>query len=334
MTLYASLVASQGHVFPGHEEAPSRFKYLGDWDSKPYQVTFLEPEPAPRTEVIKIHTEEMLQLFEAACRQGPGITDYAPTYVTPSTFADAFLAAGAVLVCARRVLEEGPCGAFAIVRPPGHHAEPGASMGFCLLNNIAIAARFALDNYLERALVVDFDVHHGNGTQAVFLDEPRLAFFSTQQENIYPGRTGHLEDAPHARGRIVNLPLPAHSGDVSFNLIAEQVLTPLVEKCKPGMILVSAGFDSHWDDPLADLGLSSAGYYAYARCLVELAAHFCGGRILFVLEGGYNPGNIASGVDAVFSAMAGIPFEADDPSPYPEPEVLDRLKAVRLLHNL
>jgi acetoin utilization deacetylase AcuC-like enzyme len=334
MTLYASLVPSPGHLYPGHEEAPSRFQYLGDWESKPYHVTFLLPEPASREAVTAVHPERMLQLFEDACRQGPGITDYAPTFVTPSTYADAFLAAGATLLCARRVLEERGAGAFALVRPPGHHAEPQAAMGFCLLNNIAIAARHALQRGVERVLIVDFDAHHGNGTQAVFIDEPRLAFFSTQQENIYPFRTGHLEDAPHARGRILNLPLPARSGDADFALIADQVLIPLVEKFKPGMIFVSAGFDSHWDDPLAELGLSSAGYHAYARCLVEMAQQYCAGRIVFVLEGGYNATNIASGVDAVFCAMAGLLFQGTDPSPYPEPDIANRVKEFSQLHQL
>jgi acetoin utilization deacetylase AcuC-like enzyme len=221
-----------------------------------------------------------------------------------------------------------------MIRPPGHHAEPEAAMGFCLLNNLAIAARYVLDNGLERLLIVDFDAHHGNGTQAVFRDEPRAAFFSTQQENIYPFRTGYIEDAPQARGRIVNLPLPARAGDAAFDLIAGEILAPLVKKFAPEMIFVSAGFDSHWDDPLAELGLSSAGYYAYSKRLAELAAEHCGGRIVFALEGGYNPKNVASGVDAVLSALAGVPFKASDPSPYPEPEVADRLAAVRKLHGL
>jgi acetoin utilization deacetylase AcuC-like enzyme len=163
----------------------------------------------------------------------------------------------------------------------------------------------------------------------VFFDERRVAFLSTQQENIYPFRTGFIEDAPQARGRIVNVPLPARSGDEAFANIAEEVLTPLVEKFKPEMMFVSAGFDSHWDDPLAELGLSSAGYYQYARRLVELAGQYCGGKIIFVLEGGYNPTNVASGVDAVLCALTGTEFEAHDPSPYPEPDVEERLEEVR-----
>jgi acetoin utilization deacetylase AcuC-like enzyme len=202
-------------------------------------------------------------------------------------------------------------------------------MGFCLLNNIAISARYALSKGVRKVLIVDFDVHHGNGTQAVFTDEPRAAFLSTQQENIYPFKTGFMNDAPQARSRIVNVPLPARAGDKAFVQIADQVLTPLVESFEPEMIFVSAGFDSHWDDPLADLGLSSAGYHAYARRLVELAGQFCGGKIVFVLEGGYNPRNVASGVDAVMSALCRIGFSAQDPSPYPEPDVEKRLEEVR-----
>ncbi len=334
MTTVCSLVLSPGHIFPDHEESPSRFQFLGNWDAKPYSITFLDPQPAPRQAVTAVHSERMLRLFEEACRQGPGITDFAPTYVTPSTYADAFLAAGATLACTDAVLEGRARNAFATIRPPGHHAEPEAAMGFCLLNNVAIAARHALDAGLEKALIVDFDVHHGNGTQAVFRDEPRLAFFSTQQENIYPFTTGRVDDLPQARGRIVNLPLPARAGDAAFALIAEEILAPLAEKFRPGMILVSAGFDSHWDDPLAELGLSSAGYSAYSRRLVELAEQYCGGKIVFVLEGGYNPKNIASGVDAVLCALAGVPFRSADPSPYPEPDVRRRLDEVKVRHGL
>jgi acetoin utilization deacetylase AcuC-like enzyme len=334
MKTVCTLVLSPEHIFPDHAEAPSRFQFLGGWDDKPYSITFLDAEPAEREAVTAVHSEKMLRLFEAACRQGPGITDYAPTFVTPSTYADSFLSAGGTLTCTRAVLEGRANNAFAIVRPPGHHAEPEAAMGFCLLNNIAIAARYALEKGIERVLIVDFDVHHGNGTQAVFLDEPRAAFFSTQQENIYPFRTGHLTDASHAHGRIVNLPLPARTGDAAFALIADDVLTPLVGKFKPGMMFVSAGFDSHWDDPLAELGLSSVGYHAYSKRLKELADECCDGRIVFSLEGGYNPINVASGVDAVLCALTGVLFQAVDPSPYPEPGIEDRLEVVRQIHSL
>lgn len=333
MTTACTIVQSPGHLFPDHEEAPSRFQFLGEWDSKAYPVSFLDPEPAGRETVLAVHSERMLRDFEAACRMGPGITDFAPTFVTPSTFAEAFLAAGATLACTRAVLERRARNAFAIVRPPGHHAEPEAAMGFCLLNNVAIAARDALERGLARLLIFDFDAHHGNGTQAVFWNEPRAAYFSTHQENIYPFRTGFMDEAPHARGRIVNLPLPPRAGDRAFARIASEVLTPLVEAFEPEMLFVSAGFDSHWDDPLAELGLSSAGYFALAQALIALAGRHCDGRLVFVLEGGYNPLNVASGVEATLSALTGSPFAAQDPGPYREPEIGGRLEHLRKLHG-
>jgi acetoin utilization deacetylase AcuC-like enzyme len=336
MTTAVSMVLSPNHFMEGHEEAPERFKYLGGWESKPYSksISFLHPQPASFESVTAVHSTRMLQAFKEACAQGPGITDYAPTYVTPGTYQDAFLAAGAALACTRAVLSGEARSAFAILRPPGHHAEPEAAMGFCLLNNVAIATRHALRSGLDRVLIVDFDAHHGNGTQAAFIDELRVAFLSTQQQGIYPYHTGFATDAPHARGRIVNLPLPPRSGDRAFEQIAEQVLSPLADQFVPEMIFVSAGFDSHWDDPLAELGLSSTGYLAYARRLVELADRFCSGRIVFCLEGGYNPRNIASGVDAVLAALTGTNFDSRDPSPYPEPEIKDLLAEVRAWNNL
>lgn len=330
MTTACALVPSPGHVFPGHEEAPSRFQLLGGWNGLPggASLHWLNPQPASHQAVSAVHSERMLQDFQAACRLGPGITDYAPTFVTPSTYQDAFLAAGATLQCTHEVLSGRAQNAFAIVRPPGHHAEPEASMGFCLLNNLAIAVRSALNEGLERVLIVDFDAHHGNGTQAVFRAEPRVAFFSTQQENIYPFNSGTIRDFPQGTRRVVNLPLPARAGDAAFARIAAELLTPLVKQFSPQMLFVSAGFDSHWDDPLAELGLSSAGYHAYAGSLVHLAELFCNGRIVFVLEGGYNPRNLAAGVQAVLAALTHTGFSPHDPSPYPEPDISARLQEV------
>lgn len=331
-----TLVRSSEHVFPGHPEAPSRLQFLEERGEHPWDdcLTWLEAQPAPLEAVTAVHSGRLLGALETACRQGPAVIDYAPTYVTPTSFADAFLAAGGALACTRAVLEGQARNAFAIVRPPGHHAEPERAMGFCLLNNIAIAARYALDHGIARLLIFDFDAHHGNGTQAVFWDEARAAFFSTHQEGIYPVRTGLLDDAPHARGRIVNLPLPPRSGDTAFARLAEEVLFPLARRFAPEMIFVSAGFDSHWDDPLAALGLSSAGYLSLTKRLAALADEICAGRLVFVLEGGYSPRALARGVEAVLSALSGAPFTPADPSPYPEPDIGPRLNALRQRHGL
>jgi acetoin utilization deacetylase AcuC-like enzyme len=335
MTTACVIVPSPDHAYPGHPEEPRRLSLLGDLKSKPYAASleWIEAIPANVEDIAGVHDAGMVKAVEAACQQGPGIIDYAPTYVTQTSYQDALHAAGGTLACTRRVLEGKARNAFAIVRPPGHHAEPDRPMGFCLFNNIAIAARLALESGLKRVLIVDFDAHHGNGTQAAFWKEDCCAYFSTHQEFIYPG-SGRIEEAAHARGRIVNLPLPARSGDRAFELIASQVLTPWIERFAPEVIFISAGFDSHWDDPLTTLGLSSAGYFALAGKLVDLATTCCDGKIIFVLEGGYNPEVIATGVDACLSALTGVDFNpADDSSPYAEPDIQARVDVLRKWHG-
>jgi len=334
MTTAIALVSSPEHTYPDHPEEPGRFSLLGNWQAKPYanHLKHLDVVPATIPEIAAVHTERMIAELEAACEQGPGIVDYAPTYVTPTSFTAALNAAGGTLACTRAVLRGEAANAFAIVRPPGHHAVPEEPMGFCLFNNIAIAVQAALASGMERLLIVDFDAHHGNGTEAAFWNEQRVAYFSTHQEGIYPG-SGRIGEAPHARGRIVNLPLPARTGDKSFALISEKVLTPLAERFQPQMIFVSAGFDSHWDEPITMLGLSSAGFYVLAQHLVGLANQHCQGKIVFALEGGYNPENVASGVDVCLRALTGVEFNPQDASPYREPEIGARLAQLREWHG-
>jgi acetoin utilization deacetylase AcuC-like enzyme len=334
MTTAIVLVPSPAHAYPDHPEEPGRLALLGDWQAKPCAGSLkqLDTAPAAIEEIAAVHTRRMLAELEAACEQGPGIVDFAPTYVTPTSFTDALNAAGGTLACTRAVLCGDADNAFALVRPPGHHATPDAPMGFCLFNNIAIAARAALASGMERVLIVDFDAHHGNGTEAAFWNEARAAYFSTHQEGIYPG-SGRIGEAPHARGRIVNLPLPARTGDKDFALISGQVLAPLAERFRPQMIFVSAGFDAHWDEPITALGLSSAGFFALAQRLVELANQYCKGKIVFALEGGYNPQNVAAGVEACLCALTGTEFDRRDPSPYREPEIGARLAQVREWHG-
>ncbi len=330
-TVY-SLLRSPNHRQSGHPESPERFRLLDEIFAAHSGIKELDAVPATLDEISRVHKPGMIQALEMA---SPGLIDHAPTYVTSSSFDDALLAAGATLACTRAVWEGAARNAFALVRPPGHHAEPTHAMGFCIFNNIAIAAKDALIRGAERAMVVDFDAHHGNGTQAAFLDDESLGFLSTHQGGIYPG-TGHLEDAPHARGRIINLPLPAFTGDIRFRQIAEEVITPFVRKFRPEMIFVSAGFDSHWSDPLTQLGLSTQGFFEISRHLVELADQVCGGKIVFALEGGYDARNVAKGMDAVFLAEAGREFTngRGDLSPYPEPNIENLIQAVRELHQL
>jgi acetoin utilization deacetylase AcuC-like enzyme len=300
----------------------------------------IDSSPATREQVARVHNPKLIKGLEEVCKQGPAIIDYAPTYVTFSSFDDALAAAGGVIACVRAVLRGEAKNAFAIVRPPGHHAEPQRAMGFCIFNNIAIAACEALAGTdglptLQRVMVIDYDAHHGNGTQAAFLNEPRAGLISTHQWGIYPG-TGWIDDAPQAKKRIVNVPLLAGAGDQTFARVADEIFKPVVESFKPEMILVSAGFDAHWSDPITSLGLSSTGFYTISKKVVELAEGYCSGRIVFVLEGGYDPSNVANGAAVVFSALTGSPSkeEANDPSPYPDPNHEARIAEIRRWHNL
>ncbi len=330
-------IASPGHNYPGHPEGPDRFSSLEEiLASFPQeQLIRLEASPAAYEEILLVHSQEMVNDLKQACRSGPRIIDAAPTYVTPTSFEDARLAAGAALECTRSVMAGRARNAIAIIRPPGHHAEPERAMGFCLFNNLAVAAAEALHNGCHRILIFDFDVHHGNGTQAVFWSDHRAAYFSTHQEHIYPG-SGRIDEAPHARGRIVNLPLPPRSGDECFQRITADVLTPLVQRFQPEMLFISAGFDAHWRDPLASLGLSETGFFAIANRLVALAGEFCDGKIVFVLEGGYDPEIVGRGVRTTLHALKDIqlPPTVSDASPYPEPDIRARLTQLLQWHEI
>lgn len=328
-----SLVPSPGHEYPDHPERPQRLSVLSERLAS-LPVSSLDAQPATPQEIALVHDPALVSRLEQLCREeAPAIIDYAPTFITPTSFADALLAAGGTLGCVRAVWAGEASNAFALVRPPGHHAEPKRPMGFCLFNNIAIAARDLLERGARRVLVVDFDAHHGNGTQAAFWNDERLGYLSTHQWGIYPG-TGRLDEAPHAKKRIVNVPLPAYAGDVCFAQILEQIVTPLVASFRPDMILVSAGFDAHWDDPLTQLGLSSAGFYQIAKRLVELAVEVCSGKIVFVLEGGYNPRHVNNGALAVFAALTAQSFaDPGDKSPRPEPDLAELLKSIRAWHG-
>jgi acetoin utilization deacetylase AcuC-like enzyme len=331
MKTLASFVPSVGHFYPGHPEEPGRLTQVNT--TRP-DVDWVHFPPASPQEIQKVHTREMVENIQQVCEQEPGVIDYAPTFVTSTSYNDALLAAGATLGLTRKVMKARTENAFAIVRPPGHHAEPDHSMGFCIFNNIAIAAQDAIDNGAERILIVDYDAHHGNGTQAYAWKNQRVAYLSTHQEFMYPG-SGFIEDAPHAKKRIVNVPLPERSGDVAFALVTRQIIIPFVENFNPSLILVSAGFDSHWNDPLTSLGLTTSGFYILSKKLVGLAREFCDGRIVFVLEGGYNAKNVARGVDAVFAALSGMPdgMETTSLSPYREPNVEERIAQVCKYHS-
>jgi acetoin utilization deacetylase AcuC-like enzyme len=333
-TVY-TFVPSPNHVYPDHPERPGRFNIL-EPRLESFDTELIQAKPATREEIAYVHHPKLVDALERVCReQAPGIIDYAPTYVTRSSFEDALLAAGGVITCARAVWHGDANNAFAVIRPPGHHAEPDRAMGFCIFNNVAVAACDMIAHGAERVAIIDYDAHHGNGTQAAFLNDERIAFLSTHQyqPGFYPG-TGWIDDAPQAKKRIVNVPLPARAGDKVYEQIAEKIFVPFVASFKPQMIFISVGFDAHWNDPITMLGLTTAGYFMLAKKVIALAEEYCEGKIVFVLEGGYDPMNVANGAEAVFVAATGHrEFEANDPNPYEEPDCEPRIEEVRKWHG-
>jgi acetoin utilization deacetylase AcuC-like enzyme len=260
------------------------------------------------------------------------------TYVSPRSFEAALMAAGGVVAAVEGVLGDEIARAFALVRPPGHHATPGRAMGFCLFNNVAIAARAALSqDGIDRIFIADFDVHHGNGTQDIFAKDPDVFYFSTHQYPYYPG-TGAATDTGHDAGAdtVLNVPLPTGIGDEGYSRVFSDLVWPLAERFEPDLILVSAGYDGHWTDPLAHMRLSLAGYAHVQRELVRLADQLCEGRIVFALEGGYQLDALAYGVANAFYAMLGESTTIDPlgPSPRPERSLGTLIEDLQQLHHL
>ena len=260
------------------------------------------------------------------------------TYVTPRSFEAALAAAGAVIDLTSAVLAGEVDNGFALVRPPGHHATPTRSMGFCLFNNVALATKAALvSGRARRVLVVDFDVHHGNGTQDAFAAAPEVFYASTHQYPHYPG-TGHWSEVGSGRGEgsVLDVSLPRGVGDKGYAQVFSELLWPIAQRFGPDLLLVSAGYDAHWSDPLAQMNLSLSGYAWLQRELVNMAGDLCDGRIAFALEGGYQPEVLGLGVLNGFHAMMGTGRTVDPlgPSPFAERPVRALVEELKHLHGL
>jgi acetoin utilization deacetylase AcuC-like enzyme len=323
------------HDLPSHPENAHRLKHiLGALEDEEMlaRLRLLEPRPATAEELQRVHAPAHIERVQRVAQAGGGYLD-PDTYVALRSFEAALMAAGGVVRAVEAVLAGDCANGFALVRPPGHHATATQAMGFCLFNNIAVAARAALaGGKLERVLIADFDVHHGNGTQDAFADDPAVFYFSTHQYPYYPG-TGHWSETGRGAGEgtVLNVPLPTQVGDAGYARIFSELAWPLAERFRPDLILVSAGYDAHWNDPLAQMNLSLTGYARLQRELVRMAGQLCGGRIVFTLEGGYQPEVLACGVLNAFYAMMGEDTVADPCGPSPRPErpvdrVITRLK--------
>ncbi len=265
----------------------------------------LETRPATEPELSRIHAATYVAHLESRLARGSGSLD-PDTYFSPGTREAAWYAAGGAIDLARRIVAGTAQRGVALLRPPGHHAVPASSMGFCLLNNVALAASQALESGLSRVAIVDWDVHHGNGTQDVFYEDPRVLFISLHQFPFYPGTGAARETGAGAGfGYTANLAMPSGTGDEAYGAAFREVVSPLLRSYRPELILVSAGFDAHARDPLASMQLSTACYGAMATELLALADELCERRIAFVLEGGYDLKALEASVAQVATALTG-----------------------------
>ncbi len=298
-----------------HPESPHRLRAIyGRLESTGLgeRLEAVEPRPATSEEICRVHSPDYYRLV--ASTEGRSVALDPDTHTSPDSFRAAELAAGGALALVQRVLAGELDNGFALVRPPGHHAERAQAKGFCLFNNVAICAEHALcTGGLDRVMVVDWDLHHGNGTMHSFFDRSDVLYFSTHRYPYYPG-TGALQDVGtrDGEGYTVSVPLPVGMGDLEYAAIFRDLLMPVAAKYRPDLILVSAGFDTLGSDPLGGMRMSPAGYGTLIGQLMEMAAGPAGGRVVLLLEGGYDVDRQAEAVEQVLRVMLG---DLDPPPP-------------------
>ncbi len=320
-----------------HPENPKRleviYEMLEDSDIKDKFIE-IPPREATKEEICYIHSLEYLDMI-AQTEGKPHVTLDPDTSTCEKSYRVALLAAGGLCEAIAHVIEGKVENAFALIRPPGHHAERSRAMGFCIFNNVAIGARYAQKVHsIEKVLIVDWDLHHGNGTQHAFEDDPTVLYFSTHQYPYYPG-TGSFEEQGIGEGKgfIVNVPLSYGYGDAEYAEIYRSLLTPIATEFDPDLILVSAGFDIYEGDPLGGMSVSPTGFAALTRALMQMADKCCNGRLVITLEGGYNLNGLRQSVKAVLKELLDMSFT--DPAQVAEKaredmvsRVIDRVKQV------
>ncbi|TAJ22995.1 MAG: histone deacetylase [Nitrospirae bacterium] len=292
----------------GHPESPDRLRAILSHlaaNGVLARLTSIEPLNTSDEWITLVHTPSYLANLKARAPVSGHVALDSDTSLSPGSLPAAYLAAGGALAALDAIMAGLVQNAFCAVRPPGHHAERDRAMGFCLFNNVAIAARYGQRRHgLHRVLIVDWDVHHGNGTQHAFYDDPSVLFFSTHQYPHYPG-TGRATECGEGAGEgaTINVPMSAGQGDEDYREVFERVLVPAADQFKPDLVLISAGFDAHRDDPLAGMGLTEDGYDALSRLVLDIARRHCRGRVLSCLEGGYHLQALAASVERHVLAM-------------------------------
>jgi acetoin utilization deacetylase AcuC-like enzyme len=293
---------------PGHPECPerltaiiARLKRTGLYD----ELAQLQPQPAPLERIYAVHDRDYVARAQASCQSGERHLDCMDVPISEKSYESAVLAAGAGLVAVDAVMSGKVKSAFCAVRPPGHHAERDRAMGFCIFNNVAIAARYAQQKYgLKKVLIVDFDVHHGNSTQSAFYDDESVLHFGIHRHPFYPGTgAGELKGKGEGEGFNINVPLAAGSGIDAYRKAFNEQLKPAAIKFKPDIVLISAGFDAHQADPLGGMKLTSSDFGELTTIIKEIARECCAGRVVSFLEGGYDLPSLSTAVEAHIRAL-------------------------------
>lgn len=330
------------HVMdPGHPESPERLReiYQGieEEEMKGRVLAKVKPRAATREELEMVHSPAYIDLIASTAGK-PYVRLDGDTSTCAKSYEAALLAAGGFLELIKVVMQGKLDNGFALVRPPGHHAERDRAMGFCIFNNVAIGAHYAFKNFsLQKILIVDWDVHHGNGTQNSFYEDPRVLYFSTHRSAFYPG-TGAAAEVGRGRGEgfTVNIPLSPGAGDTEYGILFEKILKPIALEYQPQLILVSAGFDTHYNDPLGGMEVTERGFARMTQILMEIAAATTQGKLAFTLEGGYNVAAERRSVKAVIEELSqGQPLDKTDlvqeeKAKYPEMEkFLLQLKGIQ-----
>ncbi|TWT43082.1 Histone deacetylase-like amidohydrolase [Thalassoglobus neptunius] len=302
----------EDHLTGTHPENPIRISVLLDMLRRKHEAShFLSEIPTPVSEefVLKVHEADYLKELKRTCRDGGGRLD-PDTVASPESYSTALLAAGAACNAVDRVISGEAANALCLIRPPGHHAVSEHAMGFCLLNNVAIAARYAQAQFdLSRIMIIDWDVHHGNGTQDIFFEDETVMFCSIHRHPFYPG-TGTESETGTGRGlgTTLNVPLPFGTPRETYFERFRGMVERAVSKSKPELVLISAGFDAHVDDPVGSLGLETEDFQELTKIVTAMAATECDGRVVSLLEGGYQPQALAESVavhlDGLIAASA------------------------------